>query len=276
MEIRFCADLVENLDPQKVGKTQIGYLVESAWPTHYPGASLYNVKLSFFFFKGIPLMRNVLNIIADILTLLAITVAGVGHMLPWFMPPRSYSRPPERPSFGKELKDPLKIQEEQKEDQKKVEEAWREQKEELMDFQGWHAIRSGVALGVLTLLVGLSLVFTWGPTARRFLVLLMFVAALTTVVFLTLPYSAYPLTEMHRNISKSQRNFQEYLYLVALIPICIALGITLLRMIWTMPPVRDKSGSCAEPQTTRGGSFIDRPPRESGKKENPLELKEGM
>jgi hypothetical protein len=125
-------------------------------------------------------------------------------------------------------------------DQQKQREAADERRRQraltLMEFQAWHAIRSGAALGALCLLVFLSLAISWGPGLRRLLVLLMFLCALAAVAFIALSFSWYPVTEEHKLLAGSL--YQDDGFLVALIPACFALGFCLIRMIWTMPPVR--------------------------------------
>src|SRR5438128_2477863 len=99
-------------------------------------------------------MRRVLDVIADVLTLLALVVAAVGHMLPWFR-----SMWPMRGEEGHTF--PVDV----------------------MRYQAFHALPSGIALVILGGLVALSLLIAWGPVMRRLLVLLMFLCTLASILF---------------------------------------------------------------------------------------------
>ena len=122
-------------------------------------------------------MRSILNVIFDILTLMALVIAGVGHMLPWF---RADLR-----SDRFEARD-LKLDWPQQPNRAPEQEARRQLSVDLMSFQAWHAFRSGIALAVLAALVALSLLINWGPVPRRVLVPGMFASCLVSILFITL------------------------------------------------------------------------------------------
>jgi hypothetical protein len=151
-------------------------------------------------------MKNILNVVADILTLVALTIAGVGHILPWFRP-SSWPNPP--------------------------------LDENLLNFQAWHAARSGLALGVLAVLIGLSLAINWGAVMRRLLTLGMFLSAFVALAFEVLTQSPYHFTDAHKAVAQTAFRFNDG-FLVALIPTCFAVFFCLVRMIWTMPPTRKR------------------------------------
>lgn len=154
-------------------------------------------------------MKIVLNVIVDMLTLLALCVAAIGHVLPWF----DRNRMTNMQVFGRAAVDLAA----------------------LTDFQQWHAVRSGTALGILAMLVCLSLVINWGPAMRRVLNLGMFACAFVALLFELLIFSNYELVGPQRHL---QINDTEGGYGLAMIPTCFALFFCLLRMIWTMPPTR--------------------------------------
>jgi hypothetical protein len=201
-------------------------------------------------------MRSLLNVIADILTLVAIAVAGVGHMLPWFRTEGRFDQfnwQGKRELFVEGKAGPRDLEAERQ----KMEEARQQRAVELMEFQSWHALRSGVALGGLTILVALSLAISWGPVCRRFLVLLMFGCALAALLFITLSLTHYPITETHRRLAGTVR--EDDGFLVALVPTCFALAFCLIRMIWTMPPQRVKL--VETPPPSRPPRMVDEPPQ---------------
>ena len=174
-------------------------------------------------------MRNFLNVIADILTLVAVAVSGVGHVLPWFR-----ADPYAMPRLKMDFKDGFKNVPFQLDEQ-----ALHTKNQEYMEFQAWHVMRSGPALGVLALLTALSLAFPWGAFCRRILVLLMFASAVTAIFFIAIAYSPFPFSDGHRQIAGQFR--ESYGFLTSLIPACVAAGICLIRMIWTMPPQRART-----------------------------------
>ena len=147
--------------------------------------------------------RRILDVIFDILTLLALAIAGVGHFLPWFT------------IRGDTLDAGLSP----------------------IDFQMWHAAHSGTALGVAALLVGASLVFEFGSRGRKLLVLLMFASVLVSIGFQVMIYTPYPITEAHRQFAECDWSELDG-FLVAFVPSIIAGVLCLARMGWTMtaPP----------------------------------------
>jgi hypothetical protein len=209
-------------------------------------------------------MRNFLNVIADILTLLAIVIAGIGHMLPWLDARYPYDNPVNLEPFKQ-------VQGQNWQEQDRLQRAWdakatkaREERDraravDYMSFQAWHASRSGIALGVLTVLVFLSLAFTWPPTMRRILVLLMFGAALTALIFETLIFTQYPITEQH--VSYAGRLHPDGGFVTAVVGTSLAVFFSLIRMLWTMPPVRAKSD---EPPSSAHAVPVARPSPEPG------------
>jgi hypothetical protein len=143
--------------------------------------------------------RRLFDIIADVLILLALTVAGVGHFLHWF---RAFS-PFGRPILSREL----------------------------VDFQAWHAIRSGAALVVLAALVFVSLTVPIGARVRKVLVLLMFFATLTAIIFQALVFSPYGAGRWWEDLPELRADGG---YFAALVPTIFAGVFCLIRMIWTM------------------------------------------
>lgn len=192
-------------------------------------------------------MRNILNVVFDILLLMAIVIAAVGHMLPWF---RAEARPDRFGHIqfldGRDFKiDPKQPPDERR---RAEEEARRQLAIELMSFQAWHAFRSGIALAALALLVALSLLINWGTIIRRFLVLGMFGSCLMAILFITLSMTHYPITEWHRQYAG--RLWTDAGFAVALAPACVAAALSLIRMIWTMPPVRPKAALAGLPDAS--------------------------
>jgi len=142
-------------------------------------------------------VRRILDVIVDIATLLALTVAGIGHLLPWI-------------DMREEHLQALPL-----------------------EFQMWHATRSGLALGAAAFFVLVSLAFDCGPKARRLLVVLVFAGVLTAIVFQILIFSPYPITDDHRLAREASWHADDG-FLVALVPSIIAGALCLLRMSWTM------------------------------------------
>lgn len=176
---------------------------------------------------------RILNVITDILTLLALAIAGVGHFLPW-TDIQVEKRVP-RGEVRLEIPDELA----------EVSPAGLDQQPSPLEFQGWHVVRSGTALGLAAVLVGVSLVMDPRARARKLLVFLMFAAVLTALVFQVMIYSPYPFSEVHRSFQgASIRELQGY-YL-ALIPTIIAGALTLVRMGWTMIIPSRAKGSGAD------------------------------
>lgn len=147
-------------------------------------------------------MKNFLNVLVDMLTLAALCVAAVGHLFPWFDADRI-------PSFAMGA---------------------------FTEFQQWHADRSGGSLAILGALVGLSLLVNWSPQMRRVLTMLMFGSAFAALLFQLMVF-----TDFHAAYLETHRLGRKDIsagFMLSLIPTCIALGFSLLRMLWTMPPTR--------------------------------------
>ncbi len=161
-------------------------------------------------------MKNALNVIVDIMTLMALCVAAIGHVLPWF------------------------------------DDRWAGQIAGIGEFQVWHSMRSAYALGALAVLICLSLLIRWGPGMRRLLNLAMFVSAFAALLFELLVFSRStpwdapvapgvvfapglyrPVIE-HRMTERDM----DVGYMMSVIPTGIAVFLSLLRMLWTMPPSR--------------------------------------
>lgn len=139
--------------------------------------------------------RRFFDILFDVLTLLALAVAGVGHFVKWFR----WDGPPAAVA-------------------------------ELVEFQGWHAVWSGAALIVLAVLVFLSLTVPLGARARKGVVLLMFFATLAAIIFQVLPFSPYGRL-LHGVVESPHPDGG---YFAALIPTVFAGLCCLIRMTWTM------------------------------------------
>ena len=161
-------------------------------------------------------MKNVLNVNADVLTLTAVCVAAIGHVLPWF---NVYRIPWQ---FG----GPNAINEA----------AVREMEANLSEFQRIHASQSGIALGVLAGLIFLSLLIRWGPGLRRFLTLCMFVSAFAALLLELLVFTDLPNIDLGRMVSITSIHNDGFL--LSVIPTCCAVGFCLVRMLWTMPPTK--------------------------------------
>jgi hypothetical protein len=148
-------------------------------------------------------MRNILNVIADILTLVAVCVAAIGHVLPWF----DSARMGLPPDMGRRL----------------------------IELQMVQAARSGTALAVLAGLIFLSLLIRWGPGLRRLLNIAMFMSAFAALLFELLIFSSLPHREGWHPVQLGET---EPGFAVAMIATCFAIFFCLLRMLWTMPPTR--------------------------------------
>jgi len=154
---------------------------------------------------------RVLDTIADLLTLLALAVAGVGQFLPWM---RTLSLP-KVPVAGL------------------VGLGGSQAADSMIEFQMWHVMRSGPALAAAAVLVCLSLVFNPRGLARKILVSLMFAAVFTAACFETMIYSPMPITPMHSEFGGIGR-MELPGFFVALVPTIIAGLLCLVRMVWTM------------------------------------------
>jgi hypothetical protein len=173
-------------------------------------------------------MKNFLNVIADILTLVALSVAAVGHVLNWYDFDRWYRYQPQRIRDFEKRVDGKLVQEIR---QPALPQGFVDR---VMESQHWHATNSGAALGALAFLVMLSLVFPWGAMMRRLLNLLMFGAAFTALLFEVLFVRGLETPDgLPAGLEWAGPGF-----LLALIPTCFAIGFSLIRMIWTMPPAR--------------------------------------
>jgi hypothetical protein len=161
-------------------------------------------------------MKNILNVIVDTLTLLALCLAGIGHVLPWFSRNNMMF-------WGQHNPGDLN---------------W------LGEFQRWHAMNSGIALGILAFLVCLSLVFNWGSTMRRFLNLAMLASAFAALLFQLLIFSNYDTwvdrPPLAPNVRPLNLDMDVGFYL-SVIPTSFAVFFCLVRMLWTMPPNRPKT-----------------------------------
>ena len=170
------------------------------------------------------LTRRILDVIADTLILLALAIAGAGHILPWAQ---------------------VRVPDEQKTADRQGSSAAGAERHDFhrrgsssyepvpVEFQVWHAKRSGIALGVTALLVGASLALDLGVRARKFLVLLMFAGALAAIAFQLMIYSPYPITDAHRSFD-TEFLYEREGFFVALIPSIIACALCVIRMSWTM------------------------------------------
>jgi hypothetical protein len=148
-------------------------------------------------------MKNILNVIADMLTLMAVCVAAIGHVLPWYDANRAGNL---APVFG------------------------------LGEFQLQHSSWSGIALAVLGILICLSLLFNWGGTLRRLLNLGMFASAFGALLFELMIFSNYFHGQRRMRFDDTDVGFQ-----MAMIATCVAVFFSLLRMLWTMQPSRRAS-----------------------------------
>jgi hypothetical protein len=175
--------------------------------------------------------RRFLDAAADILTLAALAAAGLGHLAPWIQieardqvwGSQQAQRPAEsNPALPASVANPHPKQ------------------AVPGDLQIWHAMRSGAALGLAALLVGVSLTVSLGVRIKKILVLLMFVCVLAAIVFQILIFSPYPITDAHRSLGMYTLDKHDG-FLYALVPSLIAAGLCLLRMTWTMTASSHKS-----------------------------------
>ncbi len=174
--------------------------------------------------------RRILDVIADVLTLLALAVAGAGHMLPWV--DMRVEQPEQKNEAAADAD--AGYAHGPGRDYRYHEMGNRDRYEPVpIEFQIWHASRSAIALAAAAVLVGLSLVFRLGVLARKFLVLLMFAAMAAAVAFQLMIYSPYPFTGAHRSLETSSLHELDG-YFVAMIPSIIAGVLCVLRMGWTM------------------------------------------
>ena len=103
-----------------------------------------------------------------------------------------------------------------------------------LDFQMWYAARSGIALAVTALLVGMSLTLDLGVGTRKFLVFLMFASVLVALAFEGMIWTPFPITETQRQFAATNWRLNEQQYLVAFVSTTIAGGLCVVRMAWTM------------------------------------------
>ena len=150
---------------------------------------------------------RVLDTIADIATLLALAIAGVGQFLPWV------HTITQRQMGSGSVVPPTA--------------------ESVVEFQMWHATHSGTALAVAAVLVCLSLVFNPGGRVRKILVVLMFAAVLTAICFQAMIFTPMPITAAHAAFAET-RLTSDVGFFVALVPTIIAGVLCLVRMTWTM------------------------------------------
>jgi hypothetical protein len=150
---------------------------------------------------------RVLDTIADIGTLLALAIAGVGQFLPWVHTVTTRQA-------GSGSAGPPTM-------------------ESVTDFQMWHATHSGTALAVAAVLICFSLVFSPGGLVRKVLVFLMFAAVFTAICFQAMVFTPMPITAAHAAFAETRLTSGPGFY-VALVPTIIAGMLCLVRMIWTM------------------------------------------
>lgn len=162
-------------------------------------------------------MRNVLNVIADVLTLAAVCVASIGHVLPWF----NVFRIPWQFNGPGGAADPAIVQ---------------DTEAKLIEFQQTHAAQSGIALGVLAGLIFLSLLIRWGPGLRRLLTICMFVSAFAALLLELLVLTDLPHLDLGRVVSFT--SIQSEGFYLAMVPTACAVFFCLVRMLWTMPAVK--------------------------------------
>ena len=184
-------------------------------------------------------VRRILDVITDVLTLLALAIAGVGHFLPWFEIQRPYRERGE--AYVYDYHEPGRSETDFRDGERRADAGGRPSATESLekglppvDFQMWHAARSGIALAVAALLVGISLTLDLGLGVRKLLVFLMFVSVLMGIGFQVMLFTPYAITEAHRQFAASNWRETET-YFVALIPSIIACALCLVRMGWTMP-----------------------------------------
>jgi len=150
---------------------------------------------------------RVLDTIADIGTLLALAVAGVGQFMPWV-----HVFPAKPPGSGAAVPQIA---------------------ESVVEFQLWHVMHSGTALAVAAVLVCLSLVFNPPGLVRKLLVFLMSAAVFTAICFEAMIFTPMPITPAHAAFAETRLSVESG-FTVALVPTIIAGVLCLVRMIWTM------------------------------------------
>ena len=180
------------------------------------------------------IVRRFLDVITDILILVALAVAGVGHFLPWF-------EIEEKAIVESASPDAADGDAADDSDAEAGKEAAKDAAEEplgegpsALDFQVWYAARSGIALAVAALLVGTSLTLNLGVGTRKLLVLLMFGSVLVALAFQAMIWTPFPITETHRQLAGSNWHLNQQEYLLALVSSAVAGALCLVRMAWTM------------------------------------------
>lgn len=178
--------------------------------------------------------RRVLDILADVLTLLALTVAAVTHVgLGGYL-------------TGLQM-DPQGA-------------LWAHQ---ITLVTRPTLLGSGICLGVLAILVTLSLVIHWNLLLRRIWNLSMFAAALGSMLFQVLLITAHSRIPVPPNMLRDHLQ-GEKLLVIGLVATGFTIFFSLVRMIWTMlPQAAPSSGDRPDPDRR------DRSDRELSGRERP-------
>lgn len=147
--------------------------------------------------------RRVLDVIADVLTLLAVTVAAIAHVAFLGRLSASFTPPQDEP--------------------------WITQ---LWDIARSNVIGSGLCLGLLLVLVGMSLLVHAGPVLRRVWNLGMFATAAGSMLFQVMLITAHG---RFRFMQPAGEGDGTGLLIMGIVATGSAIFFSLARMIWTMP-----------------------------------------
>lgn len=156
---------------------------------------------------------RILDVIACVLTLGFLIVAGVGHLLNWF-----------RINGG--MPDAMA---------------------DLADFQAHFAIRSGLALAVATVFVVAALLFNPTGVLRKLLVVVTFAAIVTAILFEVLPLSPYGRSHLRQFVPEVSYLWEDDGWIMSIVMSSLAGFMTLVRMIWTMVSSGSSSPSGVTP-----------------------------
>ncbi len=174
--------------------------------------------------------RRVLDVIADILTILALTTAGIGHLGPWFHV--SDHRSSYRHGHYTQRDSAANADDRDAENEKRV--AMQNARRQTTEVQAFYASRSGIALGASAFFVFLSLVAVPGVRLRKILVVFIFLSAVVAMVFQVLPFSPYNDLVFDRSTWPDHHIYEDWGLIMSMIATGIAGGLSLIRMTWTM------------------------------------------
>jgi hypothetical protein len=169
-------------------------------------------------------MRNILNVITDVLTLIAVSVAAIGLV--------GFSSIVNSMGFHQG-----------------VDNIWFSRVRSLADA---NILGAGISLSLLGVGIMVSLVAPLPLLWRRFLTLGMFATAFTAMLFLVFMITTFDRIQFPDNFFN--RWDAKNMLIVAIVPTGFAIFFSLIRMIWTMPPER-RATEAASAGPSRAGHF---------------------